>query len=69
MKIVELLNKINVPITNEESDVLGKFYNNNVVRKKELSIREQVIANNLVNKDILKRKKHEGQIIYQKAIL
>lgn len=69
MKIVELLNKINVPITNEESDVLGKFYDSKIIAKKELSIREQVIANNLVNKDILKRKKHEGQIVYQKTIL
>jgi len=68
MKIVELLNKISVPITNEEADVLSKFYNNNIITKKELSLREQIIANNLVNKDILKRKKHEGKITYQKRI-
>lgn len=65
MKIVELLNKITIPITNEESDVLGKFQNHQKVNKKDLSLREQIIANNLVNKEILRRIKHEGQITYQ----
>lgn len=68
MKIVELLNNIRLPITNEEADLLGKFDHSAKITKKELSLREQVVVNSLVNKDIIKRVKHEGQLAYQKAI-
>ena len=50
MKIVELVNHIRVPITNEESDLLGKFHNEELVEKSKLSLREQQIANQLVNR-------------------
>lgn len=66
MKIIELLNNIRLPITNEEYDFLGKFDNNNEVGKKDLKERELVLANNLVQKDILLRQKNEGKIIYKK---
>ncbi len=67
MKIVELLNNIRVPITNEESDVLGKFRESNLVLKKDLDLREQVVANQLVNKDILLRTKNQdGKIAFKK---
>ncbi len=67
MKIVELLNNIRVPITNEESDVLGKFHESNLVLKKDLDLREQVVANQLVNKDILLRTKNQdGKIAFKK---
>lgn len=68
MKIIELLNNIKITITNEEADLLGKFYNNLTIGKKELNLREQIVANNLVNKSILKRKKYEGKIFFQKTI-
>ena len=68
MKIVELLNKIRLPITNEEADVLGKFEENVKVAKDELSLRESVIANQLVNKDVLFRKSENGKIYYRKKI-
>ena len=66
MKIVELVNHIRVPITNEESDLLGKFHNEELVEKSKLSLREQQIANQLVNKDILLRKNQDGKITYKK---
>ena len=66
MKIVELVNKVSLPITNEESDVLGQFQEKPVIRKAELNEREQALANSLVNKDILLRQKNEeGKIIYK----
>jgi hypothetical protein len=68
MKIIELLNKVHVPITNEESDLLGRFNENPQVSKKELNLREQTIANSLVNKDILFRKQVDGQVYYKKKI-
>ena len=67
MKIVELVNKVSQPITNEESDVLGQFQEKPVIKKTELNEREQEVANYLVNKDILLRQKNEeGRIIYKK---
>jgi hypothetical protein len=53
MKIIELVNKVSLPITNEESDVLGQFQEKPVIRKAELNERQQELANSLVNKDIL----------------
>jgi hypothetical protein len=66
MKIVELVNKISVPITNEEADVLGIFEHHSEVQKQDLSPREQMIANHLVNKDILYRINETGRITYKK---
>ena len=67
MKIVELVNKVSQPVTNEESDVLGQFQEKPVIKKTELNEREQEVANFLVNKDILLRQKNEeGRIIYKK---
>ena len=68
MKIVELLNKIAVSVTNEESDLLGKFNISEQIKKQELTERERVLANNLVNKNILSRYKHEGKITFKKKI-
>jgi len=68
MKIVELVNKIRLPLTNEEADVLGQFTENKKIAKEDLSPRESVIANQLVTKDILYRKNEDGQIYYRKKI-
>lgn len=67
MKIVELVNKLSLPITNEESDVLGQFQETPEIRKAKFNEREQELANSLVNKDILLRHKNEeGRIIYKR---
>lgn len=66
MKIVELLNNVKLPISNEEYDILGKFNEVKEIRKKDLSPREQYLVNGLVNKDILIRKKNDGQTYYRK---
>jgi hypothetical protein len=68
MKIVELLNKVRLPITNEEADILGKFSESVEIQKKDLSPREVLLVNQLVNKDILYRKNDEGRIYYKKKI-
>lgn len=68
MKIVELVNKIRLPITNEEADVLGKFDEQSIVPKSELSLRQITLANQLVNKDILLRKNEDGKIYYRKKV-
>jgi ribosome-binding protein aMBF1 (putative translation factor) len=68
MKIVELVNKVHVPITNEEADVLGQFHDRASIAREDLSDRQNLIANQLVNKDVLIRKNEDGKIIYKKRI-
>jgi len=66
MKIIELVNNLTIPITNEESDVLGRFYDKKQILRKDLNEREVAVANSLVNKDVLIRKNQDGQITYFK---
>lgn len=66
MKIVEITAGLQLPITNEESDVLGRFDSAATVHKNEFNQREAHIANQLVNKNVLLRKNQDGKIIYQK---
>lgn len=68
MKIVELINNIQMPVTNEEADVLSKFDNGEVVLKSQLELREQHLAAQLVNKGALIRKNNNGQIEFSRQI-
>jgi len=69
MKIVEFMGGIQLPITNEEADLLKRFSDQEAVLvKTELTEREQVIANQLVNKGALLRRNQDGQITYRKQI-
>ncbi len=66
MRVVELVNKLRVPITNEEADILSLFEENSEIHKMDLTPRQQLLANYLVNKDILFRINENGRIIYKK---
>lgn len=67
MKIVELTKNINVAITNEEADLLNQFDEDTpAMAKGDLDERQQIMANQLVNKDLLVRKHEDGRIIYKK---
>jgi hypothetical protein len=66
MKIIEFTNGIQLPITNEESDLLNRFTQDQQVGKSSLTEREQVLANQLVNKGVLLRRNQDGQIKYSK---
>ena len=69
MKMVELLNNIQVPLTNEEWEVLEKFNDSRIRLKEELDEREQLLANSLVKKSILRRKKDAaGKLCFIKNI-
>ena len=67
MRFIEILNKIQIPVTNEEQCVLERIQNKGTVSKNDLTEREQYLANQLVNKSIIIRKKHHGNIIYKKS--
>ena len=66
MKIIELVNDIRIPITNEESDVLALFRENAEVHRQDLNERQIQLANSLVNKDVLYRQNQNGRITYFK---
>jgi hypothetical protein len=67
VKIVELTQKINVAITNEEADMLSQFDEDTpVMAKGDMDERQQQMANQLVNKSLLTRKNENGRIIYKK---
>jgi transcription initiation factor IIE alpha subunit len=68
MRIVELLNNITLPITNEEAEVLDLLDNRKELPKAELDERQQIMANHLVNKDVLYRVNENGRITYKKRI-
>jgi hypothetical protein len=67
MKIVEVTKQLQVAITNEEADVLLQFDEDTpVVAKGDLNDRQQMMANQLVNKNLLLRIKENGRTIYKK---
>ena len=66
MKIVELTkNKLFMPLTNEEYELLEKISNDGI-QKQDLTEREQVVANQLTIKDVLVRINEDGKITYKK---
>jgi hypothetical protein len=68
MKIVELTNNINVALTNEEADFLLKFHKDDIQKfKSDLSERQILIANQLVNKNVLQRTKDQGRVVYKRS--
>jgi len=67
MKIVELTKHgVSMPITNEEAELLSKFYELSTIPRRNLTEREIYIANQLVNKDMLIRKVADGKTTYTK---
>lgn len=69
MKIVEVTKQLQVAITNEEADVLLQFDEDTpVVARGDLNDRQQLIANQLVNKNLLLRIKENGRTIYKKRL-
>ena len=68
MKIVELTNKLLLPITNEENELLDRFVGDTPIAKSHLDEREQLLANSLTVKDVLIRTNTDGKIYYKKII-
>lgn len=69
MRIIEILNNLTVPITNEEAEVLDMFSESGtILYKDKLDERHVMMANKLVNKDILYRINENGRIKYKKRI-
>jgi hypothetical protein len=61
---------IELPITNEEYDLLNKFKSRDTaLSRRDLTEREVHVANLLVIKDVLYRKNQDGNITYKKKTL
>mgnify|MGYP003636264175 FL=1 len=67
MRFTEFKKGISVAITNEEQEILEKIRDQGDISKKKLSEREQVIANQLVVKNMVVRKKINDDITYRKT--
>jgi hypothetical protein len=68
MKIVELINHLQLPISNEENDLLSKFSDGEKLSKSSLNEREQFLVSQLVNKGVVIRKNNNGIIEYFRNI-
>jgi hypothetical protein len=68
MKIVELYNNLQLPINNEEAELLERFIGATPIAKSHLTEREQILANQLTVKDVLLRTNEDGKIYYKKRI-
>lgn len=67
MKIIEFTKGINIAITNEEADMLLQFDEDTpVMAKSDMNERQQLLANQLVNKNLLSRKNENGRVTYKK---
>ena len=65
MKIIELTKDLRIPVTNEEYSLL-RMVGDTSVEKRTMDARQQHIANQLVNKDLLNRTNQDGTIYYTK---
>lgn len=70
MKIIEVTKQLSIAITNEELEVLNLFDEHTpVMAKRDLNERQKQIANQLVTKNILSRKKDDqGRINFKRRI-
>lgn len=68
MRIIELTGKPSIQITNEESDLLAMFDDDQSIPKSKLAERDQLLANQLVIKEVLRRVNENGEITYKKRI-
>jgi hypothetical protein len=68
MKIVELLNHVQIALNNEQANLLSRFQHESKLNKNALNEREQLIANQLTMQDVLLRRNENGQIIYTKKV-
>ena len=67
MKIIEIAGRPGVAVNNEEAELLLQFDEDTAqLARADLSDRQTLIANQLVNKSLLKRVKEDGRTIYKK---
>lgn len=67
MKIIEVTKNLKIAITNEEADMLAQFDDDTPsMAKSDMGEREQLLVNQLVNKNLLTRTNENGRITYKR---
>ena len=66
MKVLHLNQGFQMLISNEQSELLDKFEEQQVWLKRQLTEREQLLANELVNKGVLTRCQVQNKLAYTK---
>jgi len=64
VRILEIENGPNIVLNNEESAIFEYIQYHQSVEKKDLDPRQQLLANQLVNKSLIVRRKINGNITY-----
>jgi len=64
MRIIEIENRPGVVLNNEETELFEYIQFHTSVIKKDLDPRQQYLVNQLVNKDLIIRRKIDGNITY-----
>jgi hypothetical protein len=65
MKIIEIAQSLNIALSNEEHTLYRRI-GSGTVFKRDLSEREQHVANQLVNKDVLSRVSENEKLAYKR---
>jgi len=66
MKVLDLPQGYQIMISNEQSVLLDKFEEHEIILKRSLSERQQVLASELVNLGVLTRCSHQDKLAYCK---
>jgi dynactin complex subunit len=69
MKVLDLPAGYQILISNEQSELLDKFDETDIILKRQLTEREQVLASELVHKGVLTRCTHQDKLAYCKPRL
>jgi hypothetical protein len=66
MRVMDLPQGYQIMISNEQSELLDKFEEHEIILKRSLSERQQVLASELVNLGVLTRCSHQDKLAYCK---
>lgn len=67
MRFIEFNNGLQMPLNNEEADLLARFESvEDRIQKNNLTEREQFVANQLVNRGALVRNNQDGKITFRR---
>lgn len=66
MRVLDVPQGFQIVISNEQSELLDKFEQHDIILKRSLTEREQVLASELVHKGVLTRCTHQGKLAYCK---
>jgi hypothetical protein len=67
MRIIELAPEFNLALSNEEYSLMRRFTEGKQIPRTDLDERNQHVANQLVNKNVLLRIRENGKTFYKRS--